>query len=311
MKDLYEILGLKRDSTEEEIKQAYKVLAKTFHPDVSKHPNAEENFIDIQNAYETLIDKDKRYEYDGSYYEGYYHDEELYEYHDDYNGNNEHQYYNEESSRQYNYEYDYEYSWRDKFSKSMISIVIISSILIWSISCLSYIVVNRIFEGTGIEELTILEITLDLIVLGSILYFVWILAYYLWWMGVFVVALYLFSLLIWEIDTDLLIITFIIVFVYFIYYFVDRAMVLEEEYLEWISFSLLIMLVFRDIIFYDFWLTILITMFVLSIVFSFYFMTTIWDEEYIESREIVIAGIMLPLIGSFIMYAAFKVEEGY
>src|SRR5574344_1725534 len=63
-KDYYETLGVKRDSTEAEIKSAYRKLARKFHPDVNKTKEAETKFKDINEAYEVLGDKDKRQRYD-------------------------------------------------------------------------------------------------------------------------------------------------------------------------------------------------------------------------------------------------------
>lgn len=63
-RDLYEVLGVSRDASADEIKRAYRKLAKQYHPDVSTDPNAEEKFKEVQNAYETLIDEDKRAAYD-------------------------------------------------------------------------------------------------------------------------------------------------------------------------------------------------------------------------------------------------------
>ena len=63
-KDYYEILGVKRDSTESEIKSAYRKLARKYHPDVNKTKEAEEKFKDINEAYEVLGDKQKRQRYD-------------------------------------------------------------------------------------------------------------------------------------------------------------------------------------------------------------------------------------------------------
>lgn len=63
-KDYYKILGLKRDANESEIKHAYRRLARKFHPDVSKESNAEEQFKNIQEAYEVLKDPKKRKAYD-------------------------------------------------------------------------------------------------------------------------------------------------------------------------------------------------------------------------------------------------------
>jgi len=65
-KDYYEILGVGKDATEEEIKKAYKKLALKWHPD--KNPDnreqAQKNFQEIAEAYSTLSDKDKRRKYD-------------------------------------------------------------------------------------------------------------------------------------------------------------------------------------------------------------------------------------------------------
>jgi curved DNA-binding protein len=63
-RDYYEILGLKRSADADEVKRAYRKLARKFHPDVSKEKNAEEKFKEVQEAYEVLRDTDKRAAYD-------------------------------------------------------------------------------------------------------------------------------------------------------------------------------------------------------------------------------------------------------
>jgi curved DNA-binding protein len=63
-KDYYSILGLERGASDEQIKKAYRRLARKYHPDVSKEANAEEKFKEVAEAYQTLKDADKRTAYD-------------------------------------------------------------------------------------------------------------------------------------------------------------------------------------------------------------------------------------------------------
>jgi curved DNA-binding protein len=63
-KDYYAILGVARDASAEDIKKAYRKLARKYHPDVSKEKQAEEKFKEVAEAYEVLKDKDKRAAYD-------------------------------------------------------------------------------------------------------------------------------------------------------------------------------------------------------------------------------------------------------
>lgn len=63
-KDYYAALGVPRDADVEEIKKAYRKLARQYHPDVSKAPDAEARFKEVAEAYATLKDADKRAAYD-------------------------------------------------------------------------------------------------------------------------------------------------------------------------------------------------------------------------------------------------------
>ncbi|MDX9744336.1 MAG: J domain-containing protein [Arcobacteraceae bacterium] len=63
-KSLYETLGVSENSTQAEIKKAYRSLAKKYHPDINKTPEAEEKFKEINGAYEVLGDEEKKKQYD-------------------------------------------------------------------------------------------------------------------------------------------------------------------------------------------------------------------------------------------------------
>lgn len=63
-KDYYKILGVSRDASKEEIKRAYKKLAKKYHPDINKSPEAQEKFKEISEAAAVLTDDKKRQQYD-------------------------------------------------------------------------------------------------------------------------------------------------------------------------------------------------------------------------------------------------------
>lgn len=63
-RDYYEILGVPRTASQDDIRKAYRVLARKLHPDVNKSPDAQRKFTQIQEAYDTLSDENKRRQYD-------------------------------------------------------------------------------------------------------------------------------------------------------------------------------------------------------------------------------------------------------
>ena len=63
-RDYYEVLGVSKDASEDDIKMAFRRLAKKYHPDVCKEADAEEKFKEIQEAYAVLSDDTRRKQYD-------------------------------------------------------------------------------------------------------------------------------------------------------------------------------------------------------------------------------------------------------
>jgi curved DNA-binding protein len=70
-KDYYKVMGVKKDASQDEIKRAYRKLARKYHPDVSKEPDALSKFKEVGEAYEILKDPEKRQKYDqyGQYWQ--------------------------------------------------------------------------------------------------------------------------------------------------------------------------------------------------------------------------------------------------
>ncbi len=63
-RDYYEVLGVSKNASDDEIKSAFRKLAKKYHPDINKDPDAPEKFKEAQEAYAVLSDKNKRSQYD-------------------------------------------------------------------------------------------------------------------------------------------------------------------------------------------------------------------------------------------------------
>ena len=63
-RDFYEVLGVSKNASKDEIKSAYRKLAKKYHPDINKDPDAPKKFEEVQEAYDVLYDDNKRKQYD-------------------------------------------------------------------------------------------------------------------------------------------------------------------------------------------------------------------------------------------------------
>ena len=69
-RDYYEVLGIPRSASQDDIKNAFRSLAREYHPDVNKSPDAEERFKEINEAYGVLSDPEKRAAYDRFGFQG-------------------------------------------------------------------------------------------------------------------------------------------------------------------------------------------------------------------------------------------------
>src|SRR6478672_1793594 len=63
-RDYYDVLGVARDASQDDIRRAFRRLARQYHPDISKEDGAEARFKEVNEAYEVLSDTEKRRQYD-------------------------------------------------------------------------------------------------------------------------------------------------------------------------------------------------------------------------------------------------------
>ena len=81
MRDPYDVLGVPRTATDDEIKKAYRKLAKQYHPDVNKASDAEAKFKEVQNAYDTIMNRNSNPygSFTQNTYQNTYQDSSLYQ----------------------------------------------------------------------------------------------------------------------------------------------------------------------------------------------------------------------------------------
>lgn len=311
MKNYYEILDVEPDATQEEIKKKYKALAKVYHPDVSPFSKSEELFRDLQEAYETLSDENKRRQYDNDL-ENYY-DEDEYE--EDYDDENE---YVHTPSSQYN---EGSYSSTYTSVRVLDGITSFGGILFWSIALLlSLIFSEGIFNGgISIKDIDYVYLGIKIAVTCMLIAVCFFLPDFLIMISFIWLVPMLLGVIVSESSEGYETLLFIFIWgaymggFYLMVTFFDAddivksivAMILVLGTLYWKELMILL-----DISLANIFILISVAGLVGSILLTiFVYWDIVYWEEYVYLPQILWGLLCLPLIGGGIMLGAYLIEE--
>lgn len=295
--NLYEILGVDREATGHEIKNAYKKLSRKYHPDISEEKDAESMMAEINAAYDILGDPDKRADYD---YQLDYHDEDE---------TDDNEYPDHKAPKPATHHQPSYYYYSDSVTTKVMSwFTVIVGIMFWIGLIIFYsfnnwselIDIASIFKGWTIGDL------LSTIILVLIAFmFLYLLSF------IFVYMLMIWIIISLSMNYDSFIFAMLVIYGG-MYLSMSIFFNMDEDLSRWLGLTFLLILIFDEQIKNHFILCLLIGGLVYSILvswFIFWPLMKFYSSDYVEVNHIWLGAILLPVVGALTMFIAYAIEE--